>query len=54
MPVDAKPEKRCVLEDVHPSNEPPRARVMDTFVSHFITCPQRDRFRRPREAAPVR
>jgi hypothetical protein len=49
MPVDAKPEKRVVLDDVHPVGEGPRARVVDTYVSHFVTCPERDRFRRPKE-----
>jgi hypothetical protein len=36
MPVDAEqPLKRIVLE-----GNQPLARVVDTYVSHFVTCPQ--------------
>ena len=52
MPVDAKPEKRIVLDDVRLGDDPPTARVVDTYVSHFATCPDRDRFRK-REGAPA-
>lgn len=54
MPVDAKPEKRVVLDDVHATGEPPQAQVVDTYVSHFATCPKAQRFRKPKEAQPVR
>jgi hypothetical protein len=52
MPVDAKPQKRLVLE--HRGSElPPLARVVDTFVSHFATCAQAAQHRKPPEAAPA-
>ena len=54
MPIDAKPEKRVVLDDVHGIGEPPSARVIDTYVSHFSTCPQAQRFRKPKEGATAR
>lgn len=37
IPLDAKPEKRVVLESRTPFGEV--AVVHDTFVSHFATCP---------------
>jgi hypothetical protein len=37
MPLDAKPEKRIVLEQRDGMH--PLARVVDTYVSHFSTCP---------------
>jgi hypothetical protein len=42
MPLDAKPEKRVVLDDyeVKTFNAPaPRAAVVNTYTSHFATCP---------------
>lgn len=48
MPVDAKPEKRIVLDET--PDEPPELRgsVVDTYVSHFQTCPNAAQHRRPR------
>jgi hypothetical protein len=53
MPVDAKPEKRIVLDDVRLGDDPPTARVVDTYVSHFATCPKAQQFRKgsPREVS---
>ena len=48
MPLDAKPEKRVVLEPRDVFGE--IAEVKDTFVSHFATCPDADQHRR-REGA---
>lgn len=45
MPLDAKPEKRILLEQ---NGKATIARVVDTYVSHFVTCPQRDEHRRLR------
>jgi hypothetical protein len=39
IPLDAAPEKRIVIG-------PEGAEVMDTYVSHFATCPHADRHRR--------
>jgi hypothetical protein len=36
MPLDAKPEKRFVVEE---HKEAPLAIATDTYVSHFSTCP---------------
>lgn len=33
MPLDAKPEKRVVVDEHHVG------RVVDAYVSHFSTCP---------------
>lgn len=41
MPVDAKPEKRIVL-----GSRTQVAHVLDTYVSHFATCPNADQHRR--------
>lgn len=53
MPVDAKPEKRIVLDDVRFGDDPPTARVVDTYVSHFATCPKAERFRKAKEGQPA-
>lgn len=39
MPLDAKPERRFVLSDGE------SARFVDTYQSHFATCPQADSWR---------
>jgi len=39
MPLDAKPEKRIVIEDMV-------ARVKDVFTSHFVTCPDAKQHRK--------
>lgn len=46
MPVDAKPEKRVVFEK-RGNGLPPLARVVDTYVSHFATCPNAAQHRKP-------
>lgn len=40
MPVDAKPEKRIVIDPLGErlGSDAPTARVVDTYVSHFATC----------------
>ena len=38
IPLDAKPEKRFELSHGH-------ATLMDTYVSHFVTCPKAKEFR---------
>lgn len=50
MPVDAAPQKRVLLE---PAAEglPPIARVVDTYVSHFATCPNAAQHRKPPASA---
>lgn len=51
MPVDATPEKRIVLDDVRTGDDAPLARVIDTYVSHFATCPKANTFRKKGAAA---
>jgi hypothetical protein len=45
MPIDAKPEKRVVLRKQENDPLTPLARVVDTFISHFATCPNAARHR---------
>jgi hypothetical protein len=40
IPLDLRSEKRVVIGDDG------KARVVDTFVAHFATCPKRDEFRK--------
>jgi hypothetical protein len=47
IPLDAKPEKRFVLEEV-PMQRDRQARQVTTYVSHFATCPDADKFRSKR------
>lgn len=52
MPVDAKPEKRFTLDPLavrlNPS-APPSALLVDTYVSHFATCPHADQHRKAKK-----
>ncbi len=43
QPIDPKPEKRLVVDW---RQDPPRARVVDTYTPHHATCPVADQFRR--------
>ena len=50
-PVDAKSEKRFVLDPLAARlapDAPPQARLVDTFVSHFATCPNAAQHRKDR------
>lgn len=49
MPVDAPPMKRVVLTLVE-GDTTPFASVVDTFVSHFVTCPNAAQHRRQTNA----
>lgn len=40
MPLDKLPEKRVVIGDDG------KARVVDTFLVHYASCPNADQFRR--------
>jgi hypothetical protein len=51
IPVDAAPQKRVVLRPVDLPNEPPVAQVVDTYVSHFATCPNAAQHRKPKEGS---
>lgn len=42
MPLDAKPEKRFVVDDADGCH------LVDTYVSHFSTCPNAEQHRRAR------
>jgi hypothetical protein len=42
MPLDAAPEKRIVIDGGI-------GRVVDTYTSHFSTCPNAAEHRKPRE-----
>jgi hypothetical protein len=42
MPVDAKPEKRIVID----RGAQYSGRVLDTYTSHFATCPHADQHRK--------
>jgi hypothetical protein len=44
MPLDAKPEKRVVVDGHHV------ARVVDTFTPHFSTCPNAAQHRKTKPA----
>lgn len=59
IPVDAAPQKRVVLSPADDGahylpNEPPVARVIDTYVSHFATCPNAAQRRNPKEGGKSR
>ncbi len=43
VPLDATPEKRFVI------GEDNIARQVDTYISHFATCPEAARFRKPKK-----
>lgn len=49
MMIDAIPEKRVVLLDrTFGAQDPtPVAKMMDTYISHFITCPDAAKHRKP-------
>jgi hypothetical protein len=61
MPLDAKPEKRVVLIDAEtgipyvtipgPPTPTMRAVVVDTYVSHFSTCPDSQKWKGRRRGA---
>ena len=44
MPVDAKPAKLVVLDDM----PEPRGSVVDCWTPHWATCPQADQHRKAR------
>lgn len=44
VPLDAKPEKRLVYQDL----ERTRVAVEDTYTSHFATCPNAGQHRKPK------
>ena len=49
MPVDAKAEKRFVLDPLAERlGATPSARLEETYVSHFATCPNAAQHRKPR------
>lgn len=45
MPLDAKPEKRFILFPGPDGNED-EAVAVDTYVSHFATCPNANQHRK--------
>ena len=46
MPIDpASKEKRVAIVSVNDDDEK-EARVLDTYISHFATCPKAGEFRR--------
>ncbi|MGH2683012.1 MAG: hypothetical protein ACRDIX_07245 [Actinomycetota bacterium] len=57
--LDAKPEKRVVLSDgagreVRPTHPAARARVVDVYTDHHVTCPNADQWRgRTRKDPPT-
>ena len=51
MPLDAKPEKRIVVRrsvDTRNGEHYDVGDVVDTYVSHFVTCELANQHRRPR------
>lgn len=46
MLLDAKPEKRVVIEYPSGDRSKPIGKVVDTYMSHFSTCPDADKFRK--------
>lgn len=57
MPLDPKPEKRVILVEVVPEVGPPSsmeyARVVDTYLTHFATCPNSAAHRKPKAGKPA-
>lgn len=49
-PVDAKTTRVALLRD-NDGNPPKIEDAVDGHVSHWATCPERDRFRRPKGGA---
>lgn len=45
MPLDAKPEKRVIVVGRDETGDE-LAAVVDTYVSHFVTCPEAKQHRR--------
>ena len=45
MPLDLEPERRFVIE-AEAGADPMKARLRNTYVSHFATCPNADRWRK--------
>jgi hypothetical protein len=43
MPLDAEPEKRCVLTRTAKGSI---VEMVDTYIPHFVTCPQAAKFRK--------
>jgi hypothetical protein len=52
MPIDVRAEKRVVIER-RGNGLPPLARVVDTYVSHFSSCPSASEHRKARTPAPA-
>ena len=52
-PVDAEPEKRWVFIDSEDFPELQGWNLMDTYTSHFATCPQADKWRRDEKPKPA-
>lgn len=52
VPLDAKPLKRYVLKEIETGIgetdivEVPVVELRSTYVSHFVTCPDADKFRK--------
>ena len=50
IPLDAKPEKRVVLEEIPLTRGFFwRASVVDTYMPHHVTCPDAKQWRRKRQ-----
>ena len=49
-PVDPTPEKRVVIKPNPDDVTTPLSRVVSTFVSHWATCPEAERFRKAKAA----
>jgi hypothetical protein len=44
MPLDAKSEKRFILR--LPQGDRASTQLVETYTSHFVTCPKADEFRK--------
>ena len=52
VPLDAKAEKRYVDEVLGPAGQTGgKVVLVDTYLSHFVTCPQADEWRKKRKGA---
>lgn len=49
MLINLPPEKRVVLDHLDTALGPPVGHIVDTYTSHFATCPKADQFRRKHE-----
>lgn len=48
IPLDPKPQKRAVATPDSPRDDQMEVAIVDAWTTHFETCPEAGRFRKPR------